>query len=99
MGFTTWNDHYSVNVPEIDEQHKKLIALANQLYDAMRAGKTLETARAKTRHSPITSSRPMTVPPSYCFLSLHISSFSQARGLPEPLGHRLSVGNPQLSGP
>jgi hemerythrin len=39
MGFITWNNHYSVNVREIDEQHKKLIALANQLYDAMRAGK------------------------------------------------------------
>jgi hemerythrin-like metal-binding protein len=39
MGFITWNDHYSVKVPEIDDQHKKLIALANQLYDAMRAGK------------------------------------------------------------
>lgn len=39
MGLIVWNDHYSVNVPEIDEQHKKLIALANQLYDAMRAGK------------------------------------------------------------
>lgn len=39
MGLITWNDHYSVKVPEIDDQHKKLIALANQLYDAMRAGK------------------------------------------------------------
>ena len=42
MGFITWNDHYSVKVPEIDDQHKKLIALANQLYDAMRAGKGRE---------------------------------------------------------
>jgi hemerythrin-like metal-binding protein len=42
MGFITWHDHYSVNVPEIDDQHKKLIALANQLYDAMRAGKGLD---------------------------------------------------------
>jgi len=39
MGFIAWNDLYSVNVPEIDDQHKKLIALANQMYDAMRAGK------------------------------------------------------------
>jgi hemerythrin len=41
MGFITWNDHYSVGVKEIDDQHKKLIALANQLYDAMRAGTSL----------------------------------------------------------
>jgi len=39
MGFIAWNDHYSVKVPEIDDQHKKLIALANHMYDAMRAGK------------------------------------------------------------
>jgi len=39
MGFIAWNDLYSVNVPQIDDQHKKLIALANQMYDAMRAGK------------------------------------------------------------
>jgi len=42
MGFITWNSHYSVDLPEIDAQHKKLIVLANQLYDAMRAGKGLE---------------------------------------------------------
>lgn len=42
MGFITWHGHYSVNVPVIDNQHKKLIDLANQLYDAMRAGKGLD---------------------------------------------------------
>ena len=42
MAFITWNDSYSVNVAEIDEQHKQLINLANRMYDAMRAGKGKE---------------------------------------------------------
>ncbi len=42
MGFIKWNDNYSVKVVEIDDQHKKLIGLVNQLYDAMRAGKGRE---------------------------------------------------------
>ncbi len=42
MGLIRWNDNYSVNVSEIDKQHKKLIDLVNRLYDAMRAGKGRE---------------------------------------------------------
>jgi hemerythrin len=35
----TWNDSFSVNVAELDEQHKTLIALINDLNDAMSVGK------------------------------------------------------------
>jgi len=42
VGLIKWNDHYSVNIAVVDEQHKKLINLINQLYDAMRAGKGAE---------------------------------------------------------
>jgi len=28
-----WNDSYLLGVPEIDQQHKHLIAIANELYD------------------------------------------------------------------
>jgi len=28
-----WNDSYLLGVPEIDQQHKQLIAIANELYD------------------------------------------------------------------
>ena len=34
-----WDSFYSVQVEEIDEQHKKLIQLINKMYDAMRNGK------------------------------------------------------------
>ncbi|HTF99682.1 MAG TPA: bacteriohemerythrin [Nitrospirota bacterium] len=39
MGFITWNDNYSVNISEVDEQHKRLIGLLNEMYDAMSVGK------------------------------------------------------------
>jgi hemerythrin len=34
----TWQDSYSIGVPLVDEQHKQLIDLTNQLYDACRKG-------------------------------------------------------------
>lgn len=33
-----WSDDLSVGVSEIDEQHKRLVALINALHDAMRSG-------------------------------------------------------------
>jgi hemerythrin len=35
----TWKEAYSVGIAEIDQQHKKLIDLINQLNSAMAAGK------------------------------------------------------------
>ena len=34
MSFVQWEDKYSVHIKSIDEQHKKLISLANDLYYA-----------------------------------------------------------------
>jgi hemerythrin len=39
MVLMNWDDSFSVKVTEIDEQHKKLILLINNLYDAMMQGK------------------------------------------------------------
>jgi len=39
MSYLKWSDKYSLNVAEIDEQHKKLVGLVNEMYDAMHAGK------------------------------------------------------------
>jgi len=40
MALIEWDDTYSVNVAEIDRQHKRLAALINELNDAMRERKT-----------------------------------------------------------
>jgi hemerythrin len=37
-----WTEELSVNIREIDDQHKKLIALINKLHDAMKAGQGKE---------------------------------------------------------
>ncbi len=39
MALMNWNDSLSVNVAEIDQQHKRLIAMINELDDAMKIGK------------------------------------------------------------
>ena len=40
MNSMTWNNSMSVNVESLDAQHKAIIALINELGDAMNAGKT-----------------------------------------------------------
>jgi hemerythrin len=56
MAFFEWSEKYSVGVPSIDGQHKKLIEIINSLYDSMRAGhgelalgKTLDDLLSYTR--------------------------------------------------
>lgn len=39
MPLITWDETYSVNIREIDDQHKKLFNLINILCDAMREGR------------------------------------------------------------
>ncbi len=39
MYYLTWSDDYSVNIKEIDEQHKKLLELFNILFKEMISGK------------------------------------------------------------
>jgi hemerythrin len=38
MPLMTWTDKLSVGVAVLDNDHKKLVALVNELYDAMQAG-------------------------------------------------------------
>lgn len=39
MAFIDWKDELSVNIRMIDDQHKELIKLINELSDAMKVGK------------------------------------------------------------
>jgi hemerythrin len=43
MAIFEWSDKYSVNIREIDNQHKKLIGMVGQLNTAMRQGKGKDT--------------------------------------------------------
>ncbi len=38
MSLITWEEKYSVRIPRLDEHHKKLIGLINELHDAMKMG-------------------------------------------------------------
>ncbi len=38
MPLINWTPAYSVQVPEIDQQHQKLVQMINQLHDAMSSG-------------------------------------------------------------
>ena len=42
MAFIDWSDQLSVEIRQIDDQHKKLIAIVNTLFDAMSQGKAKE---------------------------------------------------------
>ena len=42
MALLTWQDKYSVGIKQIDDQHKQLITMINELNDAMLAGKGKE---------------------------------------------------------
>ena len=42
MAFIQWDEKYSVGVRELDNQHKQLVSLLSELYDAMQAQKANE---------------------------------------------------------
>ena len=42
MAFINWNESFSVNVPSMDEQHKKLVTIINELHEHQKQGKSKE---------------------------------------------------------
>ncbi len=43
MPFVNWSSEFSVGIEEFDDEHKKLLQLINDLYDAVQAGSGRET--------------------------------------------------------
>lgn len=43
MAYMTWKDEYSVGVAAIDEDHKQLLAIVNELHDSLAEGAASET--------------------------------------------------------
>jgi hemerythrin len=42
MSLLAWNDSFSVNIKQVDDQHMKLVELLNNFHDAMKLGKGKE---------------------------------------------------------
>jgi hemerythrin len=40
MPLIEWNENLSVGVPSVDEQHKRLVGMLNELYDAIQTGQS-----------------------------------------------------------
>lgn len=38
MPFVEWTEEFSVGIPEVDREHQTLLALINELYDAVESG-------------------------------------------------------------
>lgn len=45
MPFIQWTDELSVQIESVDAQHKKLVSIINNLYDAMHVGKANDIMR------------------------------------------------------
>lgn len=42
MALLVWKESYSVGVEKLDNQHKKIFSIINELFDKMKSGKTKE---------------------------------------------------------
>ncbi|MBM7866914.1 bacteriohemerythrin [Heliobacterium gestii] len=51
MAFFSWDTKYSVNVPDLDKEHKILLEMLNELHDAMKQGKGKENIERLVNNS------------------------------------------------
>ncbi|MDR1231722.1 MAG: bacteriohemerythrin [Spirochaetaceae bacterium] len=51
--FIEWDQRYSVGIPKIDDQHKELVRLTNELYDSCMESNEVMTAKFKSTLSAL----------------------------------------------
>lgn len=49
MAFFDWKDDYKVGVKVVDQQHRRLVSLVDELYEAMKSGKGSDGAKKVLR--------------------------------------------------
>lgn len=98
MPLFRWDRRYATGVQEIDDQHKKLMGLMNELHDAMRSGKGKEVSRSILSELMdysiyhFRTEEKMMRERSYPEMELHIKQHSDFMIRVEDLSRRLSSG-------
>ena len=92
MAFFEWDDSYSVGVAVIDEQHKRLIALINDLYEAMKQGDSQNTWSSAAEELDAMAS---VLDELVDYTSYHFSTeerYMREHAYPEYAGHKQAHG-------
>jgi hemerythrin len=78
MALFEWNDSFSIGIPSIDGEHKKIVDLLNRLHDAMKEGK------GKVVLGPVFNELVSYTKTHFATEERYFSAF----GYPEAAGHR-----------
>ncbi len=103
MALLDWCERYSVNSPAMDQQHRKLFDLINQLHDAMKRGeakamtaRALEELVSYTRTHFAAEERTMAAA-AYPDLAAHVAEHRKLTDTVERLNHEVKAGTMGLS--
>ncbi|MCB2188711.1 MAG: bacteriohemerythrin [Deltaproteobacteria bacterium] len=103
MAFIQWRPDFETGIAQIDREHKKLVGLVNELYDAMKAGagnqalgKVLTGLTAYTKTHFATEEKLMSQHAYPAFLA-HKAEHDKLTAQVVELGEKFQAGNPVLT--